>query len=150
MPELTVAASPLGDLRQLYRRICLLRAGHRLPEAKELEELTLPAALAAVRSAGDDGQISGLLDAEAAKVADVQAIAELLAPLLAAQLNLARASFPVVAPAAVRPLPSPIRSGAPSIADFIDGMIAQERPIPRPSLSASTPSRPQPAIPRSP
>lgn len=151
------AESPLDDLRRLYRRICVLRQGRRLTEALALEQGELPARLAAVRAAGAADQVADILAAEEVRVAEARLLAELIAPILADSLNLTLTSAPSASPtraASARPaLAREATAPAPSIADFIDGMLAQERPASAAARSsripASTDPRPQPATLRS-
>lgn len=150
LPDPSASASPLGDLPQLYRRICLLRVAQRTSEARQLEASALPQALATAHAACGEARIADFMAAEEAKVADARMLAELLAPLLATELNLSFTPSPAAVPALQRPAPSPPHSEPLSIADFIDGMIAQEQPARTSPSTASTSSRPQPTIPRSP
>lgn len=69
------------------------------------------------------------------RVADASVLAEILLPQLRDALAAAGAprvraeELPQRAPAA-RPAPRTVAAAAPGIADFIDEMIAQERPVP--------------------
>lgn len=127
--------SAAEKLRQLYRRICLLRGTERNAEAARLEAAELPAALAATHAAGtDDATIATLFRAEQARIADLRDLAEMLAPILAKTLNaavgVASTSAASLASSVSRRTPVarvPLSASAvPSVADLIDGMLAQE------------------------
>ena len=124
------------NLRQLYRRICLLRGTGQVAEAVRLEESELPAAVAATQAAGaDEAAISSLCQAERARVADLQDLAEILAPMLAKTLGAAiglatKPAAAVVSSITARAAASKAVTKAtvvPSVADLIDSMLAQER-----------------------
>ncbi len=134
--------SPWNDVRRIYRRICVLRAAGHPAEALDLELEELPKALAAARKiAGDQaGAEASVLAEEAERVTNASLLAELVAPLLADRLNArssaaaASAAAPVsVSAAANRKLPAaqpaaapkPAVQTVPSIADMLDGMLAQ-------------------------
>ena len=105
------------------------------------------AMLASVRAPTDSDaavaeRLNAIFAAEAERVANAAVLCELLAPVLAEKFHLqARAPAPAVAAAAVEPalaaVPAapiaekPAAPRAESIADFIDEMIAQEKPPPR-------------------
>ncbi len=119
---------------RLHRRICLLRAGGQAEAAGQLEQTELAAALESIRASGDSASVAPLLAAEEARVAEAVTLAEVLAPLLARQLAAlpGQASHP--GPGRLGPLRrNPLMPGrlpgqpAPSVADFIDGMLAQDR-----------------------
>ena len=123
-------------LRQLYRRICLLRGTGQIAEAARLEETELPAVVAASQAAGaDEAAIRSLYQAERTRVADLQDLAEILAPMLAK--TLAGAIGLATKPAAAVVSSITARAAAnkavtkttvvPSVADLIDSMLAQER-----------------------
>ena len=128
------AASPLADVLRLHRRVCLLRASGDDTGADGLERTALAEAWEALRACGDPTDLAPLLAAEEARVADAVLLAEMLAPLLAAKLA-AREMSP--APEAARrakparsdvPKPfAPAPEAAPTVADFIEGMLAQDR-----------------------
>ncbi len=145
-PPVSPAAAPLGELRQLYRRICVLRVNRRTAELQRLETHELPRAVAAVRAAGDGPDLAALFAAEEARVDEAHLLAELLAPLLVTPNGTTAASV-AASGTSTRPAPTAPgnRGAALSIADFIDGMLAQEQAGHPPHLSASAPTRPQPA-----
>ncbi|MBS0663567.1 MAG: hypothetical protein JSR48_09895 [Verrucomicrobia bacterium] len=146
-PPVYPAASLLGELQQLYRRICVLRAKHQSAELQRLETEELPRAVAAVRAAGDEHRVPALFAAEDARVDEAHLLAELLAPLLAIPGGPASVTV-AVSGAPSRPVAAGVRGPALSIADFIDGMIAQEQAARSHPSSASAATRPQPATPR--
>lgn len=127
------------------RRICVLRSTGRYVEAADLHSAELTSLLAALPATADaESRVQAIFAAEEKRVADAQALAEVLAPLVADLLRatplLSSSSAPLqsVAPdALVTPDPRPVRATAPSIADFIDDMIAQERPPSRALRRAS-------------
>ena len=101
--------------------------------------------LAAVRSLTDTDEavterLNALFATEAERVANAALLAELVAPMLADHLRPLTA--PAIAPVAVAPVASlpptakPVQPRPGSIADFIDDMIAQEKPPERPGQGA--------------
>ena len=116
----------------------MLRASGNDEEAARLERTELAEAWDAQRASGDPTPLEPLLAAAEARVADAVLLAEILAPLLAAKLA---ARPPATAAQAARQT-SPARSGTskpftpatdatPTVADFIEGMLAQDRAIAR-------------------
>ena len=125
--------SPLRDALRLQRQICILRAGGKADAATKLEQFDLPAALELLNASGNTTPVAPLLAAEEARVAEAMMLAKVLAPLLAAELaaqpppalpRLKHAS-PALSTTGL-PVPAP-GEPVPSIADFIDGMLAQDR-----------------------
>jgi hypothetical protein len=133
LPDTTAAA----ELQRLFRRICFLRASARSAEADELEEKAVPAATAALRSAGAlDAEISALRVTAEIRIEEMVELAEFLAPLLAKNLNgasgAASNATPRITPPVSRLKGAPAMgagetSRVPSVADLIDGMLAQDR-----------------------
>lgn len=129
------------------RRICALRSVGRDVEAAELHAHELAALLSMLPTTADaEARVQAIFAAEEKRVADAHALAEVLAPLIAdllratprATASAASAPEPPVVPDAPAPNdPRPPRATAPSIADFIDDMIAQERPPSRALRRAS-------------
>lgn len=137
-------------MRRIYRRICVLRAGGHPADALDLELEELPKALAAAReAAGENADMAAsVLAQEAERVTNASILAELVAPLLADRLNARAATAAPVPAAAPSPAaafrkspapppaapvaPKPAVQTAPSIADLLDGMLAQS-----PALSGS-------------
>jgi hypothetical protein len=121
---------------RLCRRICVLREQGRATDAQALEEGELARARAALRAVHSetefDAQFTSLLAAEAERVANAAVLAELLAPRLAELLASNGAATPSSASAISRDSPLPVspkpRGASANIADFIDEMLAQERP----------------------
>lgn len=111
----------------IYRRICLLRcAGHRV-EAGKLERDELARALQQIASTTGETPAfvtfrDGLFALECERVHQAQAVAELLAPMLAERLGRLPATPHPQAPAS---RPSPARAPA-DIADMIDTLLAQQ------------------------
>lgn len=144
-PEKFATAAPWDAVARVCRRICVLRSIDRYVEAEELHSTELMSLLSALRpNAEAETRVQAIFAAEEKRVADAQALAEVLAPLVAELLRAAPLSIPAPAsaPAAtpVSPAPTdsrPTRATAPSIADFIDDMIAQERPPSRALRRAS-------------
>lgn len=139
IPEIsspTFEASPLGELSRLLHRAALLRASGEAAAADQLEEREVASALAAARAQGEEEKADALVAAEHAREEEARLLADLLAPLLARSLRT------LLLPLSGRALPAPsadeTRAAAPAvrrpggptpdIADFIDGMIAQDRP----------------------
>jgi hypothetical protein len=148
-------SSPFGDLRQICRRICLLRLSGKKQEAAELEQGELARALAAMHEHGADVDPATVFASEQARVEEARDLAELLAPMLlqGLQSSLALVSAASTeATATVVPFsPAPRASSsasaaagatAPSIADFIDGMLAQDAAVRRPAPSGPFHSTP--------
>lgn len=133
IPEIsspTFEVSPLGDLSRLLRRASVLRAKGDLLAAEHLEAAELPAALAAAKTQCSASQVETLVATEQNRLADASLLADLLAPLLAQRLRVLlplSASPGSAAPPPARAAPAG-NSAPPSIADFIDGMLAQDRP----------------------
>lgn len=132
------AASPLADVLRLHRRVYVLRACGEMVEAARLERTELAEARNAHRISGDPTSLEPLLAAEEARVAEAVLLADVLAPLLAARLA---AQAPALAsqtrsqPKSGRSeLPTaivPATDSAPTVADFIEGMLAQDRAVAR-------------------
>jgi hypothetical protein len=138
IPNFSSLAQPWRELGEIYRRICSLRAQGRPADARALEEGDFATALAAIRVDAGPGpeteeRVQTVLAAEEDRVADAGALAELLLPLLAQHLR--NAPIAEAPPAArARPVKTSAPHEAPSVADFIDDMLAQERASrPRPS-----------------
>jgi hypothetical protein len=138
------------EVRQVQRRIWLLRAIGKTDEASQLEHVDLPRALATARITAPDVDEQSVLADEAERVANATVLAELLAPLLADRLrsapanaassaasapaNASPANTPEPTPAAATPPPRPASAPArpasstpPSVTDLIDGMLSQNR-----------------------
>jgi hypothetical protein len=128
------------------RRVCILRERGQNEEAERLRAGELMTMLAAIRAPDDsDATITDRLNAlfatEAERVANAAVLAEILVPMIAEQLRPLTASSAaaneIPAPSVVAPAPSkPVQPRPASIADFIDDMIAQERPLDRPGPGA--------------
>jgi hypothetical protein len=122
----------LADVLRLHRRVCVLRASGKTADAARLERTELAEAWAAQRASGGTTDVAPLLAAEEARVAEAVILAEMLAPLLASRLaaqeqEAASQSTRVAKTSrAQRETPTPA-APAPTIADFIEGMLAQDR-----------------------
>ena len=102
--------------------------------------------LAAVRAPDESDaamteRLNALFATEAERVANATVLAEILVPMIAEQLRPLAAPGVTVseipAPAVVAPVATkPVQPRPASIADFIDDMIAQERPLDRPGPGA--------------
>lgn len=128
-----------SEIARLCRRICLLRERGLAEEAERLRTGSLAGMVGALRSPTDTedalaARLALIFADETERVANAASLAELLGPLLAAQL------LPSTVPGAALPSPDaaghvgkapPPRAGAGSIADFIDEMLAQETPVAR-------------------
>ncbi|MBC7368357.1 MAG: hypothetical protein H7343_16365 [Undibacterium sp.] len=120
-----------------------MRARGLIAEAERLHSHEFAAALAAAESEMEEilpghasEEVRTLLDAEETRVNEALLLAEILVPLIAEKINLARPSTEQVSVRA--PAPHPRASArpaavprhrddpAPSIADLIDGMLGQE------------------------
>ncbi|MDB6093405.1 MAG: hypothetical protein JWM32_967 [Verrucomicrobia bacterium] len=128
----TVEYSPVGEVRRIIRRICLLRAVGRAPEAARLELNELASASVHLPGLGGES-VEAIFSEEMSRVTDASLVAELMAPLLAQSLGplLRTSNVGSTAPPIATRTPSaapPANGSPPSIADFIDGMLAQERP----------------------
>jgi hypothetical protein len=129
---------PWSEVTRLYRRICLLRAGGEVEAAARLHATGLSAALEGVPAGPDTAaRLQELYAAEDERIANAFALARVLAPLLAEQRGSTVSPAEAPAPAGGNPdvgrPRAPGRPGpavAPSIADFIDGMLDLERPVP--------------------
>lgn len=97
------------------------------------------AVAAAVQASGDNSEalLQTVQSAEESRVGEVAILAELLAPMLANELRDLLGASPPLRPSTERPR----RTGPPpapsDIADFIDGMLEQER-APATSLGSET------------
>ena len=130
----------------MCRRVCVLRERGLKDEAERVRADEVMPIVGLLRTATDtDAAITERLNtifaAEAERVANAAVLAELLLPELTGQLR--SLVVPVAAPMSpVPPLPAPAAAPKPppprrgSIADFIDDMIAQERPPDRPGHGA--------------
>ncbi len=134
--------TPWGAVAAIYRRICTLRFNGHTVEAARLQSTELSRALALVRTAADGGteeRLGAIFAAEEERVLNARALAELLAPMLSERLGALSRSFASAVSAPLRPLASPptrdagavVAAATPTIADFIDEMLAQERPLGR-------------------
>ena len=131
-------ASPFADIIRLYRRIGLLRANGQAEAAASLEAAEFTPAMEAIRTRGDANSVAPLLAVEDARIADAVALAEVLAPLLAGRLAASQGARPAGVSSRTKPVPRDpaVLGGAspsPSVADFIDGMLAQDRADSRPN-----------------
>lgn len=145
MTQLPVANSPAqsiawSEIARLCRRICLLREQGLAAEAEDLRIGSLAEMVAALQSPSNTeevlaARVASIFADETERVANAASLAELLGPLLAAQLlppASPRAAPPASEAAAGRTgrVPPP-RAGAGNIADFIDEMLAQETSVSR-------------------
>ena len=134
-----------SDIARVCRRVCMLRERGQSVDAEQLRAGELMAMVSAVRTPTDtDATVTERLNAifavESERVANAAVLAELLVPTLLDKLPVQsrHASAIDAAPSpTTAPLPTtPEKTAAPragSIADFIDEMIAQEKPPARPS-----------------
>jgi hypothetical protein len=134
----SIAASPFTDIIRLYRRICLLRANGQADAATLLESTEFSAAMESIHAHGDANSVAPLLAAEDARIADAVALAEVLAPLLASRLAAVQGAVPPAVSSRTKPVRrEPVVPGgaspSPTVADFIDGMLAQDRADSRPN-----------------
>lgn len=140
LPTPPAPASPWKEVATVYRRICLLRLRGLAAEAAQLETTALAAALAAAELAHAtpaefEQRMRALFLAEEERVHNAAILAELLTPLLATAAAPVPAPTPVAAAPArpvpvARPLafnPAPTASEPDAIADFIEGMLDQQR-----------------------
>lgn len=125
LPETSVL---WDDIARACRRMCVLRERGLPGEAERVAQTDLAALLARLR-AGDespaaiDARLETLLATERARVAEAAVLASLLAPLLHEP-----PPRPAAPPLPAAQPPPASRARAASIADFIDEMIAQEKP----------------------
>lgn len=126
----------------------MLRERGQTVEAGRLETQELPGLLEALHSDTETAEsvaarVADIFARESERVADAAVLAELLAPLLRqtafVDTPLARAveaATPSVPDATVETVAAPARPRPGNIADFIDEMIAQERPPDRTTRGA--------------
>jgi hypothetical protein len=126
--------------------VCVLRERGHNEAAERLRADELMPLLAAVRLPTDDDaaiteRLNSLFATEGERVANAAVLAEMVGPMIADQLRPlatvqapAAASAPVVA--SLIPAAKPAQLRPASIADFIDDMIAQEKPPERPGQGA--------------
>lgn len=126
--------SPWNDVRRIYRRMCVLRATGKNDEAARLENQDLARALAEARIATNNSEEEAVVFAqEVERVANAAVLAELIAPMVAEQVRAASPRIPAPSnnPAAppAEQIPKaarPHQDAVPTIADMLDGMLAQE------------------------
>jgi hypothetical protein len=128
--------SPWREVRKIYRRVCVLRSQGRDEEAQRVQDTDFARALVLAKETAPDGletdaQWQAMLAGEEDRVADAVALAELLAPMLRERLPSLTASPSAAVPPARLPSGRP-RDLAPSVADFIEEMLTQERALPQP------------------
>ena len=125
----------------MCRRVCVLRERGQNEVAERLRAGELMTMLAAVRTPGDSDaatteRLNAIFATEAERVANAAVVAEILVPMITEQLRPLMgstvASSAIPTPVVVPPVPKPSQPRPASIADFIDDMIAQERPPDRP------------------
>ena len=123
----------------------MLRERGQNDVAERLRSGELMTLLAAIRTPGDSDaaiteRLNAIFAAEAERVANAAVLAEILVPMLTEQLRPLGASSaaptPVPAPVVAPPMATPRQPRPASIADFIDDMIAQEKPPDRPGQGA--------------
>jgi hypothetical protein len=131
--------TPWGEVARACRRICVLRERGQQDDAERIRTEELPRLVALARAPEEtdamaNERLEKIFSLEEERVASAAVIAELLAPMLAGKSRPAPVEQVAVSvapmPAAVTPAPAPKppeRRSA-SIADFIDEMIAQEKP----------------------
>ena len=119
----------------------MLRERGQSDVAERLRSGELMTLLATIRTPGDSDaaiteRLNAIFAAEAERVANAAVLAEILVPMLTEQLRPLGASSiaptPVPAPVVAPPVAKPRQPRPASIADFIDDMIAQEKPPDRP------------------
>ena len=138
IPNFSPLTQPWRELGEIYRRICALRSQGRETDARAVEEGDFAAALAAMREQSgaepeNEERLQAVLAAEEDRVVNATALAELLVPLLAERFGL-RPAAPVAPSLIPRAAKGMAPAAVPSVADFIDDMLAQDRAR-RPQLS---------------
>ncbi len=132
----------MREIARVIRKICLLSETDRDAEAARVASTVLDPLIAAFREAHGaealpDERLREIRTAERERAMDAAALGELLAPLLAEQLeHLSRGP----GAAGRRREPSRSATSAPEIADLLDGMLRQqdaEPARPRPDRSAA-------------
>ncbi|MEO5957920.1 MAG: hypothetical protein ABIZ49_12400 [Opitutaceae bacterium] len=154
VPYSTAESTLWSDVARLCRRICTLRERGQMEEAESLRvgplaEMLAPYRIETKSDAETTRRLELIYAAEAERIANAAVLASLLAPLLNDHLQAlvtalshaapvsSLASHPAsVAPRAEKKSPPARRPAVGSIADFIDEMIAQERPPTRPGSAA--------------
>ena len=124
----------------------MLRERGQSDVAERLRSGELMTLLAALRTPGDSDtaiteRLNAIFAAEAERVANAAVLAEILVPMLTEQLRshgtaTSPTPTPVPAPVVAPPVAKPRQARPASIADFIDDMIAQEKPPDRPGQGA--------------
>ena len=152
LPKTLLADSaPWKEVVLLYRRICLLRATSNEREAAELERTELNEAIATLHSHEASGEekdtaarLNTIFAAEEERMANASVLASLLVPLLRDALapvlgsergvNPTRKSPPMVSPPREPGDPRAAVASPLGVADFIEGMLVQDRArAPRPT-----------------
>lgn len=132
--------SSWSDLARVCRRVCVLRERGFAADAERLRIGELAEMVAALRGSSDtdeaiEQRLAATFAVEAERVANAAVLAELLAPLLTDARGVSGGpAAPGVDSASPLPasIPKPApRAGPLDLADFIDDMIAQERPSSR-------------------
>ncbi|MBK9990828.1 MAG: hypothetical protein IPP19_08875 [Verrucomicrobia bacterium] len=135
--SLTLAGAPRAELARRCRHICLAREhGTMTPATAEeefLQALTSVRATYGITSIDEDA-LKEIVATEGNRVADAFVIAELIASRLAAQqpatISISatpKTSISKPPPSAPTTFPTGNSSSPLSIADFIDGMLSQEK-----------------------
>lgn len=127
-------------MAKIYRHICCLRARGLRHEAEHLRKTDYAMAVAAATEASGDNSealLQTVQSAEESRVSEVVTLAELLAPMLANELRDLLGASPPLRPSTERPRRASAPPDPSSIADFIDGMLEQER-APATSLGSET------------
>ena len=142
MSNFPAPAVSWSDVALVCRRVCLLRERGQNEVAERLRAGELMTVLAAIRTPGDSDagiteRLNAIFAAEAERVANAAVLAEILVPMLTEQLRPlgvapVASSTSVPAPVVSPPVAKPPQPRPASIADFIDDMIAQEKPPDRP------------------
>lgn len=126
--HLGCSATSLEEVRLSYRQLCLLRVSGDYGPVRQRVEHELAEVLTRLPRAGDMATVlREIYAAEEERVANASVLSRLLAPLLEGQLSGFRSFHAAPTVSAPSPRP-PVRSHAsPSVADFIDEMIAAEQ-----------------------
>jgi hypothetical protein len=121
---------PWREAGKIYRRVCLLRSQGRHADAQLVLDADFAGALAVAREGAAteqeaDAQCHAMVAAEEERVADAVAMVELLAPMLRDRLPPRTATL--ASPGRSRIPGGLVPIGEPSVADFIEQMLEQER-----------------------
>lgn len=132
----------MGEIIRLVRRVCLLREDGEMLRARRFEQDELQPAIASYRKMqGDEAlperALTEIFAIEERRVADADALCELLVPRLAARLPsaISTGNNPVAPVSRTPAVAVSAAAGPPAIPDLLDAMLALDRASARPKAA---------------